>query len=75
MKTIFELNKEANILDIYTADNGLIQQQDVIELAGEVDVYDIENIIEDYMLEFGLEEKDIIRKNIGGKINGLYEKE
>lgn len=63
MKTIFELHEEEKILEVYTDEDGKTTVQQVEHLE-EIDLYDIENFIEDYMLEFGLEEKDIERKNL-----------
>lgn len=62
-KTIFELHEEEKILEVYTDEDGKTTVQQVEHLE-EIDLYDIENFIEDYMLEFGLEEKDIERKNL-----------
>jgi len=63
MKTIFELRREEKQLEIYTNDNGKIQVQQVEELET-IDIYDIDNFVEDFMKTFNLEEKNIEKKGM-----------
>ena len=75
MKTIFELKREEKQLEVYTNDDGKIQ----VEELETIDMYDIENFVEDFMKEFDLDEKNIVRKGFeikeDKKMLGLIEKD